>query len=204
MRVAVLVVACALAPAANARPGKVIRIERHAHRFSGEPRLCAVMPDQLVAYCYGKAPEHGATMAVMDQTHVLGVLAVEKSEPLSQCRGAGNTLCTAALRNDSGLALAVPDSSVAGLLDVTVDPRHAKLVKVDEVPGDRPGAPEQVSAFDLDGDSKADLEFITFACDETGNPVTGTGAQDQCIELWAATGRTYERLRTDRIGRNCY
>jgi hypothetical protein len=208
MRVAVLVVACAFARSGgvDARPGKVIRVERHVHRFTGEPRLCSVMPDQLVAYCYGSAPEHGSKLAVLDQNRVLGSLTVDKAEPLGQCRGAQGTLWTATLHNESSVALAAADTGVAGLLDLTVDPRKARLVKADEVPGDRPGTPEQITAFDLDGDGKADLEFLAFTCDETGNPVSGVpnGAPDQCVELWAANGRTYERLRTDRIGHNCY
>lgn len=209
MRVAVLVVAYAVTRAptrAEARPGKVIRIERHAQRFSGEPRLCSVVPDQLIAYCYGKLPEPGTRLAVMDQTHVLGALVVDKAEPLGACRGAQSSLWTAHLRNDTGADLGTADSGVAGLLDVTVDARQAKLVKVDVVPGDRPVTPEQISAFDLDGDGRADLEFLAFTCDDNGNPVTvlTNGPPDQCVEVWAATGRNYERLRTDRIGHNCY
>jgi hypothetical protein len=206
MRVAVLVVACALVARAEARPGKVVRVERHAYRFTGEPRLCSVMPDQLIAYCYGKLPEPGTKLAVMDQTHVLGGLVVEKAEPLGICKGAQMSLWTARLKNESGGPMGIADSSVAGLLDVTVDARHAKSVKVDDVPGDRPVKPEQITAFDLDGDGKADLEFVQFICDDSGNPVTSlpTGSPDQCIELWASTGRNYERLRTDRIGQNCY
>jgi len=205
MRVAVLVVACAFTRV-DARPGKVVRVERRTQRFSGEPRLCSVVPDQLVAYCYGKLPEPGTRLSVMDQTHVLGGLVVEKAEPLGQCSGKQSLLWTAHLRNDGGSDLGSADTGVAGLLDVTVDSRHAKLVKVDEVPGDRPVPPEQISAFDLDGDGKADLEFIGFTCDDSGNPVSvlNNGAPDQCMEVWAATGHTYERVRTDRISHNCY
>jgi hypothetical protein len=206
MRVAVLVVACAFTAQADARPGKVVRVERHAHRFSGEPRLCSVVPDQLVAYCYGKLPEPGTRLAVMDQTRMIGALVVEKAEPLGACKGSQSSLWTARLRNESGVDMGASDSGVAGLLDVTVDARHAKLVRVDEVPGDRPVSAEQISAFDLDGDGKADLEFVAFTCDDTGTPVTvlTNGSPDQCVELWAATGRNYERVRTDRIGHNCY
>jgi hypothetical protein len=208
MRVAYLVVACAFAQGAavDARPGKVIRIERRMRRFTGEPRLCSVMPDQLVAYCYGKAPDRGTKLAVIDQSHMLGSLVVDKAEPLGQCRGAQGTLWTVSLKNESTVAMTAGDSGIAGLLDVTVDPRNARLVKADQMPGDRPGSPEQVTAFDLDGDGKADLEFVAFSCDDTGNPVSAVpnGAPDQCVELWAASGRTYERLRTDRIGHNCY
>jgi hypothetical protein len=206
MRVAVLVVACALAARAEARPGKVVRVERHALRFSGEPRLCSVMPEQLIAYCYGKLPEPGTKLAVMDQTHVLGALVVDKAEPLGNCKGAQSSLWSARLKNESGGEIAAADSGVMGLLDVAVTSHHAKLVKVDDVPGDRPVKPEQISAFDLDGDGKADLEFVAFSCDDTGSPVTSlpTGSPDQCVELWASTGRNYERLRTDRIGQNCY
>ncbi|MEP6865042.1 MAG: hypothetical protein ABJE66_30770 [Deltaproteobacteria bacterium] len=208
MRVAVLVVACVFTRAAgvDARPGKVVRVERRTYRFTGEPRLCSVMPDQLIAYCYGKRPEPGTKLAVMDQSHVLGTLVVDKAEPLGNCKGAQSSLWSARLRNEGGGAIASPDSGVMGLLDVTVDSRHAKLVKVDDVPGDRPVKPETITAFDLDGDSKADLEFVGFSCDDSGNPVTSlpTGSPDQCVELWASTGHNYERLRTDRIGQGCY
>jgi hypothetical protein len=206
MRVAVLVVACALVAPADARPGKVVRVERRAYRFTGEPRLCSVMPEQLIAYCYGKLPEPGTKLSVMDQTHVLGGLVVDKAESLGNCKGAQGSLWSARLHNENGAAIGAPDSSMMGLLDVTVDSRHAKLVKVDDVPGDRPVRPEQITAFDLDGDGKADLEFVAFSCDDSGNPVTSlpTGSPDQCVELWASTGRNYERLRTDRISQNCY
>jgi hypothetical protein len=208
MRVAVLVVACAFTRSAgvDARPGKVVRVERRAFRFTGEPRLCSVMPEQLIAYCYGKLPEPGTKLAAMDQTHVLGALVVDKAEPLGNCKGAQSSLWSVRLRNESGAPIGTADSGAVGLLDVTVDARHAKIVKVDDVPGDRPSRPEQINAFDLDGDGKADLEFVAFTCDENGNPVTSlpTGSPDQCVELWASTGRNYERLRTDRIGQNCY
>jgi hypothetical protein len=206
MRVAVLVVAGALVARAEARPGKVVRVERRAYRFTGEPRLCSVMPDQLIAYCYGKLPEPGTKLSVMDQAHVLGGLVVEKAEALGNCKGAQGSLWTVRLRSESGGPMGTADSGVIGLLDVTVDARHAKLVKIDDVPGDRPSRPEQVNAFDLDGDDKADLEFVAFSCDDAGNPVTSlpTGSPDQCLELWASTGRNYERLRTDRISQNCF
>jgi hypothetical protein len=208
MRVAVLVVACAFTRSAgvDARPGKVVRVERRAYRFTGEPRLCSVMPDQLVAYCYGKLPEPGTKLAVMDQTHMMGALVVDKAEPLGACKGSQSSLWSVRLKNEGGGEIAAPDSAVMGLLDVTGISRHAKLVKVDDVPGDRPVKPETITAFDLDGDSKADLEFVAFTCDDTGSPVTSlpTGSPDQCVELWASTGRNYERRRTDRIGQNCY
>ncbi len=201
-----LLVACALVAPADARPGKVMRVERHAHRLRGEPRLCSVVPESMQAYCYGKQPEIGAKLTVVDQTRVLGVLVVDKAEPLGACRGLAGSLWTAHLHNDSGVALASSETGTSGLLDVDVDPRAGKLVKVDEVPGGRPVTPEQISAYDLDGDGRADLEFLAFTCDETGNPVTTltSGSPDQCIELWYGNGHNFEHLRTDRIGHNCY
>ncbi|MEO8550175.1 MAG: hypothetical protein ABI678_09375 [Kofleriaceae bacterium] len=205
MRVAILLVACAFAQA-EARPGHVVRVERHARRLSGEPRLCSVVPDSQQAFCYGKMPELGMRLSVLDQNKTLGVMVVDKVDPLGACRGTQSTLWTAHFHSENGAELTAAESGVAGLLDVTVDPRKARLVKVDEVPGDRPVTPEQISAFDLDDDGKADLEFVAFTCDDSGSPVTSltNGAPDQCVELWAAAGHTYEKIRTDRIGHNCY
>jgi hypothetical protein len=206
MQVAGLLVACALIARADARPGKVVRVERHAHRLLGEPRLCSVVPESMQAFCYGKQPELGSRLTVLDQTRVLGVLTVDKVEPLGACRGIAGSLWTAHVHTENGTELSPADSGMSGLLDVNIDPRTGKLVKVEDVPGGRPVGPEQISAFDLDGDGRADLEFLAFTCDETGNPVTTltNGSPDQCIELWYANGRTLEHLRTDRIGHNCY
>jgi peptide/nickel transport system substrate-binding protein len=41
-----------------------------------------------------------------------------------------------------------------------------------------------------------------------GDPVTALsvtgGTPDQCLEMWYANGHGFEKLRTDRIGHNCF
>jgi hypothetical protein len=208
MRVILLLVACAFVAQAEAapRPGKVVRIERKARRFWGEPRWCGVSLETMQAFCYGKQPPVGANVAVMDMNHTIGVFQADKVDPLGACKGAQNTLWTVHLKGDPPTQTV--DTNIAGLIDVTIDPRVAKLVRVDEAPGSRPSSPEQMTGFDLDGDDRADLAVASFTCDDNGDPVTALsvagGTPDQCLEMWYANGHGFEKLRTDRIGHNCF
>jgi hypothetical protein len=207
MRVILLLVACAFAQAEAApRPGKVIRIERKARRFWGEPRWCGVSLETMQAFCYGKQPALGTNVTVLDTTHTVGIYQADKIEPLGSCRGPQNSLWTVHLKGDAPTT--ITDPNLAGLIDVAVDSRVAHLVKVDSVPGTANTNPESMTGFDLDGDDRADLAITSFTCDENNDPVTALsaagGTPDQCLQMWFANGHGFERLRTDRIGHTCY
>jgi len=195
---------CATLEAAP-RPGKVVRVERHAKRLFGTPRYCAFSVGDLQAYCYGKKPEICEHITVVDAHHVVGVVRVDNVDPLGSCPNAPTSLWLAHGQQESGDLVTPGDSAVGGLIDITTDPRMSHLVKVDRVPGDRPLTIDQVIAVDTDGDQNPDFEFLAFPCDDQGNPATGSSASTgQCLEVWVATGHTLEHLRTDRITQSCF
>ena len=203
MRLGLVVVGLALCASADADPraGKVVRIERGSKRPFGTPRQCTVTTNDLTAYCYGKRPEPGEHIAVVDYRHALGVLRVDGADPLGNtCPQTQPLMWIVHVTLESG-DLQSNDTQVAGFLDVTVDPRLGHLMKVDRVPGERPINPEQVLAVDTDGDSIPDLQFQLFACDDQNNPSPASAAQ--CSEVWYGHGHALERIRTDRIPQSC-
>jgi hypothetical protein len=162
------------------------------------------MIESMQAYCYGKAPALGNTLTVLDMTHTVGAYQIDKVDPLGACKGTNNSLWTVHLKGDAPTRPS--ETEVAGLLDITVDPRTAHLVKVDEPIGSQP-ATEQVNGFDLDGDNRADLAVTAFICDENGEPITALSngtTPDQCVQMWVANGHGFDKLRTDRIAHTCY
>jgi hypothetical protein len=206
MRLVLVLVALALPAQAGPRPGKVVRIERRTKKLFGNPRYCAFSLGDQQAYCYGKKPDMGEKIHVLDMHHTLGTVRVDNVEPLGACAQAASALWLAHTVVDSGDLVTPNDSQVAAVIDVAIDPKGgAHMVKADRVPGDRPNVNvDQVVALDLDGDSNPDLEFILFACDDQNNPPTATSASTgQCMEAWYANGHTFEHLRTDRIAQNC-
>ncbi len=203
MRLALVLGTCALVAQVDAKPGKVVRVERKSRRFGGEPRMCGVTAG-LTGYCYGKQPQPGDRVTFLDATHMLGVATVEKVESYGSCKGTANTMWTVHFRSDTAIDFN-GEESVTGLLDVTVG-ANAKVMAAEEAPPNRPL--ESASTFDLDGDGRRDLEFLAFTCDDHGDYVVpGLGATNlpsTCIEMWYAKGHTFERLQADRITSNCF
>ena len=206
MRLGILlvgVVLCAPLVAAAPRPGKVVRVERHTRKAYGTPRYCAFSIGDNQAYCYGKKPEAGERITILDTHRVVGTTRVDTVEPLGSCPAATSSLWLAHVIPDSGDLVTPGDSQLGAILDAALDPRAAKLVKVDRVPADRPLTIDQVIGIDTDGDGAPDLEFLAFPCDDQGQPPAPTGvATGQCMEVWTVTGHSIEHLRTDRIS-NC-
>ncbi len=206
MRLGILLVGMALGATAFAapRPGKVVRVERRAKRQFGTPRYCAFSIGDNQAYCYGKKPELGEQITVLDSHKIVGIAHVDNVELIGACPLAQSSLWLAHVQPDSGDLQTPSDSQIGAVIDMVLDRRAAHLVKVDRVPGDRPLTVDQVIGIDSDGDGAPDLEFLAFACDDQGQPPTGTGvATGQCMEVWAITGHSAEHLRTDRISQNC-
>src|SRR5512140_1766196 len=206
MRLGFLLVVVALCATALAEPrrGKVVRIERSARRQFGTPRYCAFSVGDNQAYCYGKKPELGEQITVLDTHRIVGVAHVDNVELIGACPLATSSLWLAHVQPESGDLKTPGDSQVGAVIDMALDRRSARLVKVDHVPGDRPLTVDQVIGIDADGDGAPDLEFLAFPCDDQGQPPSATGvATGQCMEVWAITGHSAEHLRTDRISQNC-
>jgi len=187
---------CAIASAAP-RPGKVVRVERAFGKPAGAPRACSVTPGDLVGSCFGKKPEVGDLMTVLDAHHVVAVLRVESVSPIGSCTSGQPWMVQNKLESGQ-LDTNLSDPALVGLLDVAIDARTAHVVKVDRGPDNHAIAPDKVYAIDTNGDGTPDLEFVEVACASSAS----TGSSE-CIEVWYSSGRRFELLRTDRVQTSC-
>ncbi|MFT3700214.1 MAG: hypothetical protein QM831_44120 [Kofleriaceae bacterium] len=202
LRAGLLIAVCTVG--AQAAPhGKVVRIERHSRRFTGEPRWCGVSVENMQAFCYGKEPTVGAEIALLDNVHTIGTFQVDKVEPLGACHNPGQVqLWQVHMKGDIPNPGTPADSGVSGLIDVKLDVRTAKMVRVEETFPNR--VPDSAFGFDLDGDNRADLATLSFTCDDNGEPVTAlTASPNTCIEMWYSNGHGFEKLRTDKLSHSC-
>jgi hypothetical protein len=185
----------ALGARAGARPGHVVRVERAARGLSGTPRLCRIQSDPLTGVsgdCYGPAPQNGDTIAVLDETHVLGNVRVTNVVHASDS-GCGDAEWLVGGSVQSGEP--TWDSAI-GVIDVPIDPQLGRLERP------RFGTGDWVIGVDRDGDGQRVVEFAHFACDDTGAP--SAAPTSTCIEVSASRPRGgLERLRVDR-SRNCF
>jgi hypothetical protein len=191
----------AVSAAASPRAGKVVRVERRARLHTGVPRMCTISESDLSGYCItSKAPELGDRLAIIDNQHPLGVVRLTTVSPVPDaCTQSVVWMIQGTLESGD---LSRHDGSMIGVLDVGLDPRGGKLVQVDHAATGHPFGTDQVYALDADGEGAVDVEFVQFACDDTGNP--GPNANGTCVEVWQtnAVGRL-ERTRQDRF-RNCF
>lgn len=202
LRAGLLVAVCTAFVQAAPHPGKVMRIERHSHRFAGDPRWCGVSVETMQAFCYGKQPELGASVTVMDNAHTIGVFSADKVEPLGTCRNQP-ALWQVHLKGDVTNPGMPSDAAVNGLLDVTANPRSAKTMKVDATFPNR--VPDSLVVFDLDGNDQPDLATLSFNCDDAGEPLTSLAtAPNTCVEMWYWNGHGFEKLRSDKISHTCF
>lgn len=201
MRSAPFLVAIALVSSAGAAPraGKVVRVERRATGFTGEPRFCTVQTIDNFGQCVGtKAPELGDRMVAVDHNRVLGMLRVTSVQGYPDgCQQTTNWMIQVTPEGD----LAGSRGLVLALADVTLDPR-AKLISADKTPTGHSWGTDTIYAIDNNSDGNPDLEFISYACDDFGN--VSTQPNGTCHEVWVPqTSKNLERLRHDRF-RNCY
>jgi hypothetical protein len=203
-RPALVVGFLAMTAIAGASPhaGKVVRVERSAGRPKGSPRLCAVSAGDASAYCFGKKPEVGDVMNVVDTQRVLATLRIETVTSTGLCAQAQGQFWTVSTKVESGAIDNGGDTQMFGLLDVAVDAHGAHWLKDEHAPPQRIGHVDTVIAIDTNGDNQPDIEFLQDKCDDSGNPTSG-GASF-CIEVWYASGRHFELMRTDRFQSSCY
>lgn len=198
----VLVLGVAGGVVAAPRAGKVVRVERKAAGYSGQPRFCTIQPSDLYGSCVGtKEPVVGERMTAVDRNRAVGTLRVTNVTPSPD--GCGQTYYwtiqgvveTGDFTTARGLVLAVTD--------VNVDMRAGKMVDPDRSPTGHSWGSDQIYAIDSNGDNTADIEFIQYACDDAGNVATTT-ATSACHDVWVLqNGKQFDRLRQDRF-RTCY
>lgn len=191
---------CAQAGAAP-RAGKVVRVERRPSGLVGTPRYCTVSPVDMISYCISeKAPEVGDRLTVLDSQKVAATIRVTHVQALPDgCQQ--NMMWMTQGTLDSG-DLANPQGQLIATLDVPVDARSARLVTVEKSPGGRPAGTDTIYAIDRNGDGSADVEFVQYQCDDSGNQSINPTAT--CFEVWAtAAGRGLEKVRAERQ-KHCY
>jgi hypothetical protein len=199
MRTAWFLVALTALPAGAApRAGKVVRIERKAAGITGQPRFCVIHSADMYGSCTGtRAPEAGEQMVALDRNRVIGAFRVTNVQAYADgCNQTSNWMIQGiADSGDFGAAREL----VLGVTDLEVDLRTARLIVADSTPTGHAWGIDTIYAIDTNGDSAPDVEFIQYACDDSGNAASMT-ATSQCHEVWAVRGkRGLERLRHDRF-----
>jgi hypothetical protein len=206
MRLGLVVVGLALCADAGATPraGKVVRVERRPSGLTGTPRYCTVSTVDMIAYCVAeKAPEIGDRLTVIDNQRVLGTIRVTHVQALPNgCQQSQQSVMWMTQGTLDGGDLSNPQGQLIATLDVPVDAHASKLVNVDKSPGGHPWGTDTIYAVDRNGDGNADLEFVQYQCDDSGNQTINPTAT--CYEVWAITaGRGLEKIRSERQ-KNCY
>jgi hypothetical protein len=188
--------------AAAPRAGKVVRVERRPAGFTGQPRFCTIQPSDMYGSCAGvRAPEIGERMTAVDRNRAVGVLRVTNVTTYPD--GCGQTynwmIQTVAESGDFAIARGL----VLALSDVSVDMRAGKMIDPDKSPTGHSWGTDQVYAIDTNGDNSADIQFVQYACDDTGTAATTT-ATSACHDVWVLQNAKHlDRLRQDRF-RTCY
>jgi hypothetical protein len=203
MRSALFLVVLTLCATARAAPraGKVIRVQRKAQGFSGQPRYCSVQPGDLYGHCIGtREPVVGERLTAVDQNRVLGVLRITQVTPYNDgCQDTNQWMIQTTV--DTG-DVSVARGTVLGVADVPLDLTRAHTLTVDRSPTGHTWGMDTIYAIDTNNDGTVDVEFIQFPCDDAGNASVNTSTS-HCHEVWAAQGHGLERLRHDRF-RVCY
>jgi hypothetical protein len=198
MRQVVVLVGLALAVRAGAAPraGKVVRVERGPRTPTGTPRLCKISSEAR-GICFGKKPEIGDRMFVVDAVHVAGQVRIATVEEYPALECATPEMWAVEGQVESG-DLSRPSGDLIGVLDVPLDRRAARQLAVDHSPSavDQ----ETVIALDTNGDGNADVEFTQYTCDDKG--MQSGNATGVCFEVWVHTPHGFDRVRQDRI-KNC-
>lgn len=205
MRLGLVLVGVALYASAVAGPraGKVVRVERKARTLVGDPRQCNVSIQDLSGYCMtAKAPVVGDRIVVLDSSHVIGTVRITEVQGIPDACQQNTSYTTKGVLETGNLSNAAMSGVAIGLIDVALDARKAKIVSVDRTPTGHPSGTDTVYAIDNNNDSKVDLEFIQYACDDAGN--ASVNAMSICNDVWSAVpGRGLERIRQERV-KTCY
>lgn len=198
----------ALASSAGAGPrarptGQVVRIERRPRGLPGTPRFCAIQADPLTGasgQCYGPAPTTGETITVLDTQHVVATVRITSVTPYNDggcTEGAQWIVAGTPITGQLSWQLS------GGVIDVPIDPHAGRQLQIDHSPtGHGAGIDGSVIGIDGNGDGVAEVEFVSFQCDDSGSAAS-SNATSMCLEVWVPSGRSFERLRQDRI-RNCF
>ncbi len=170
-----IVIACAaLGSVAEARPGRVVRVERR-DTMAGPPEYCTVTSPQS-ATCHGRRPTVGSQIELIDDSSVWATLRVLAVAQDASCE----TLWR--VRTDRIVATAVHERTV-GLIagELPAEGTHRIAGDIDRTaPGGRDD--DQVEAAIARGERLGALVITRYECD--GDGVRAAGGPAVCFDLW--------------------
>ncbi len=174
MRPAIVIACAAFGSIAEARPGRVVRVERR-DSAGGPPAYCAMTSPQSAA-CHGRRPTVGSVIELVDYSSVwarLRILAVaQDSSCETMWRVRTERLATNAVR-DRTIGL------IAG--ELPAEGAHRIAGDVDRTaPGGRDD--ERVEAAIARGDRQSALVITRYPCDGDGAHAANGAAV--CFDLW--------------------
>jgi len=203
VRVVLVAAMLAFVMQAEARPGKVVRVERKSSANIGIPRFCQLQPPELrAAWCWGPKVEAGETITIIAPKEA-AALHVKSVQPYQGCGiGTGPTQIWQIEGEPEGDVKSISRlqyGTYYGIVDGGLDWHRSRLVQIDKSVSGRLTDLEPFG-IDRDGDGTSDLAFDHYTCDAQGNPSqVGTA---NCYEMWSDSGHGWKRIRVDVIT-NC-
>lgn len=183
--VVALVVTPGLEARVAARPGRVVRVERHARTSSYVPRWCDVSADEDVGVCRGPRPNLGDTITVVSTTGIAAEIRVSEVDA-TPCAMLWK-IRTRLLRGDFSTT-----PSWIALIDPSLDSR-SRLIPADKVTSPSRRSSDEVQfAIDRDGDGREDVVGVNYLCDDSGVP--DASASGDCYDVYQRSGNDVTRV----------
>jgi len=182
-----IAVVIAIAGIADARPGKVVRIERTAEVLVA-PQVCMLRsPTELE--CVGQGPVPGDMVVVLDQQRPIAQLRVDTVRQHSlRCANVWQ-VGVIQLRGDAARG----QGRSLGIIG-RIDQGRAHVLPAARPIRSTSGRAEQILfGVDCDGDGKPDLIITRYPCDASGNPAVPARAVDECDDIWVDDGHSVQR-----------
>nr|HEX4312736.1 hypothetical protein [Kofleriaceae bacterium] len=205
-------VVCALAVAAgaatpavvDARPGKVVRVERRGSTMGHIPRVCTMSITDpaagaagMLTYCFGPAVDVGERIIAVSedgQGMVLRVAAVSAYQG-QQCIAPTIWQITPEIMESTSVT---PSSSgrYYGLIDGGLSMSHSKVMQNLPPADGQANAGESTISFDQDGDGTAEFELDSFTCNDAG--VADPSGGVSCWDVFTGAHGALRHVRMDK------
>lgn len=183
--------------------GRVVRVERN-RGMKAVPRLCDVQPLAKEGLCVGQ-PSTGDRVALIDQDRglAIGEFRIDSSAGAADpfvCAGATPVVFKIKGALTSGDPDVVADAGrIIGLRNLTLDPKVARVLKEQTVPGTQERAE---LALDSDGNGSVDYMLVRYPCDDANNPAPMNDRRF-CFDTYLERGGKLVKAHTDNI-QLCY
>lgn len=179
--------------------GKVVRVERN-RGMKAVPRLCDVQPLAKEGLCVGE-PRSGERVALIDQDRgiAIGEFRIDSATGAADpfiCTGKSPVVFAIKGQVTAGDPDIIADAGrVIGLRNLTLDPKVARVVKDQLIPGSTERAE---LTLDIDGNSTVDYMLARYPCDDANNP-SPTMAGRFCFDTYLERDGRLVKAHTDNI-----